>query len=45
MIPCEFTGITTCNALADDLGASINLMPYSVWKDLALPELTPTCMT
>ncbi|GJR85267.1 reverse transcriptase domain-containing protein [Tanacetum coccineum] len=20
-------------------------MPYSVWKDLALPELTPTCMT
>ncbi|GKE88966.1 reverse transcriptase domain-containing protein, partial [Tanacetum coccineum] len=40
LIPCEFTGITTCNALAD-LGASINLMPYSVWKDLALPELTP----
>ncbi|GJS97994.1 hypothetical protein Tco_0819164 [Tanacetum coccineum] len=33
LIPCEFTGITTCNALAD-LGASINLMPYSVWKDL-----------
>ncbi|GJR21052.1 reverse transcriptase domain-containing protein [Tanacetum coccineum] len=30
LIPCEFTGITTCNALAD-LGASINLMPYSVW--------------
>ncbi|GJX82990.1 hypothetical protein Tco_0332471, partial [Tanacetum coccineum] len=28
LIPCEFTGITTCNALAD-LGASINLMPYS----------------
>ncbi|GJU60153.1 reverse transcriptase domain-containing protein [Tanacetum coccineum] len=44
LIPCEFTGITTCNALAD-LGASINLMPYSVWKDLSLPELTPTCMT
>ncbi|GJW04591.1 reverse transcriptase domain-containing protein [Tanacetum coccineum] len=39
LIPCEFTGITTCNALAD-LGASINLMPYSVWKDLALLELT-----
>ncbi|GKE98961.1 reverse transcriptase domain-containing protein [Tanacetum coccineum] len=33
-----------CNALAD-LGASINLMPYSVWKNLSLPELTPTCMT
>ncbi|GJU31367.1 hypothetical protein Tco_1174956 [Tanacetum coccineum] len=28
-----------------DLGASINLMPYSVWKDLSLPKLTPTCMT
>ncbi|GJR35431.1 reverse transcriptase domain-containing protein [Tanacetum coccineum] len=44
LIPCEFSRINTCNALAD-LGASINLMPYSVWKDLSLPELTPTCMT
>ncbi|GJZ29396.1 hypothetical protein Tco_0574043 [Tanacetum coccineum] len=25
-----------------DLGASINLMPLSVWKKLSLPELTPT---
>nr|GEY40496.1 reverse transcriptase domain-containing protein [Tanacetum cinerariifolium] len=33
-----------CLALAD-LGASINLMPYSVWKKLSLPELTPTYMT
>ncbi|GKD53314.1 hypothetical protein Tco_1286701 [Tanacetum coccineum] len=33
-----------CLALAD-LGASINLMPFSVWKMLSLPELTPTCMT
>nr|GFC51178.1 reverse transcriptase domain-containing protein [Tanacetum cinerariifolium] len=33
-----------CLALAD-LGASINLMPLSMWKELALPELTPTCMT
>ncbi|GJQ90652.1 reverse transcriptase domain-containing protein [Tanacetum coccineum] len=32
-----------CLALAD-LGASINLMPLSVWKRLSLPELTPTCM-
>nr|GEX44751.1 reverse transcriptase domain-containing protein [Tanacetum cinerariifolium] len=32
-----------CLALAD-LGASINLMPLSVWKELALLELTPTCM-
>ncbi|GKB55483.1 reverse transcriptase domain-containing protein [Tanacetum coccineum] len=44
LIPCEFSGINTCNALAD-LGASINLMPYSVWKTLSLSELTPTCMT
>ncbi|GJU01819.1 reverse transcriptase domain-containing protein [Tanacetum coccineum] len=44
LIPCEFSGINTCNALAD-LGASINLMPYFVWKNLSLPELTPTCMT
>ncbi|GJW79843.1 reverse transcriptase domain-containing protein [Tanacetum coccineum] len=44
LILCEFFGINTCNALAD-LGASINLMPYSVWKNLSLPELTPTCMT
>nr|GEW64834.1 reverse transcriptase domain-containing protein [Tanacetum cinerariifolium] len=33
-----------CHALAD-LGASINLMPLSVWKILSLPELTPTRMT
>ncbi|GJR73711.1 reverse transcriptase domain-containing protein [Tanacetum coccineum] len=44
LIPCEFSRINTCNALAD-LGASINLMPYSVWKTLSLSELTPTCMT
>nr|GFB24325.1 hypothetical protein [Tanacetum cinerariifolium] len=33
-----------CLALAD-LGASINLIPLSVWEGLSLPELTPTCMT
>nr|GEV35134.1 reverse transcriptase domain-containing protein [Tanacetum cinerariifolium] len=44
IIPCEFPGMDECLALAD-LGASINLMPLSVWKELALPELTPTCMT
>nr|GEY42274.1 reverse transcriptase domain-containing protein [Tanacetum cinerariifolium] len=33
-----------CLALAD-LGASIYLMPLSVWKGLSLPELTLTCMT
>nr|GEZ41022.1 reverse transcriptase domain-containing protein [Tanacetum cinerariifolium] len=33
-----------CHALADS-GASINLMPLSIWKKLSLPELTPTRMT
>nr|GEX89345.1 hypothetical protein [Tanacetum cinerariifolium] len=33
-----------CLALAN-LGASINLMPLSVWEALSLTELTPTCMT
>nr|GFA95195.1 hypothetical protein [Tanacetum cinerariifolium] len=33
-----------CLALAD-LGASINLMPLSMWKGLSLPELTSTCIT
>nr|GFA73019.1 reverse transcriptase domain-containing protein [Tanacetum cinerariifolium] len=27
-----------------DLGASINLMPFSMWKRLYLPDLTTTCM-
>nr|GEV85868.1 reverse transcriptase domain-containing protein [Tanacetum cinerariifolium] len=44
LIPCEFPGMDECLALAD-LGASINLMPLSVWKELLRPELTPTCMT
>ncbi|GJW99442.1 reverse transcriptase domain-containing protein [Tanacetum coccineum] len=44
LIPCDFPGMDECLALAD-LGASINLMPLSMWKKLSLPELTPTCMT
>nr|GEU93033.1 reverse transcriptase domain-containing protein [Tanacetum cinerariifolium] len=44
IIPCDFLGIKVCHALAD-LGASINLMPLSIWKNLSLPELTPTRMT
>nr|GEU44214.1 reverse transcriptase domain-containing protein [Tanacetum cinerariifolium] len=44
VLPTNNGGINTCNALAD-LGASINLMPHSVWKDLSLPNLTPTCKT
>ncbi|GKC38541.1 reverse transcriptase domain-containing protein [Tanacetum coccineum] len=35
--------LVECLALAD-LGASINLMPLSIWKKLSLPELTPTQM-
>nr|GEW38997.1 reverse transcriptase domain-containing protein [Tanacetum cinerariifolium] len=44
LIPCDFLGMDECLALAD-LGASINLMPLSVWNKLSLPELTPTLMT
>ncbi|GKF53194.1 reverse transcriptase domain-containing protein, partial [Tanacetum coccineum] len=44
LIPCDFLGMDVCHALAD-LGASINLMPLSIWKKLSLPELTPTRMT
>ncbi|GKE96592.1 reverse transcriptase domain-containing protein [Tanacetum coccineum] len=44
LIPCNFPGIDVCHALAD-LGASINLMPLSFWKELSLPDLTLTRMT
>nr|GEX03364.1 reverse transcriptase domain-containing protein [Tanacetum cinerariifolium] len=44
LIPCDFPGMDECLALAN-LGASINLMPLSVWKKLSLPGLSPTCMT
>nr|GEV10606.1 reverse transcriptase domain-containing protein [Tanacetum cinerariifolium] len=44
LIPCEFPGMDECLALTD-LGASINLMPLSVWEALSLPKLTSTCMT
>ncbi|GKB81367.1 reverse transcriptase domain-containing protein, partial [Tanacetum coccineum] len=44
LIPCDFPRMVECSALAD-LGASINLMPLSVWKRLSLPELTTTRMT
>nr|GFC92573.1 reverse transcriptase domain-containing protein [Tanacetum cinerariifolium] len=40
----DFPGMAECLAL-EDLGASINLMPYYVWKRLPLSDLTPTCMT
>nr|GFB28790.1 reverse transcriptase domain-containing protein [Tanacetum cinerariifolium] len=44
LILCDFLGMAECLALAD-LGASINLMPFFVWKRLSLPDLTTTCMT
>ncbi|GJS09842.1 reverse transcriptase domain-containing protein [Tanacetum coccineum] len=43
LIPCDFLELVECLALAD-LGESINLMPLSIWKNLSLPELTPTRM-
>ncbi|GJQ94837.1 reverse transcriptase domain-containing protein [Tanacetum coccineum] len=43
LIPCNFPEIVKCLALAN-LGASINLMPLSIWRKLSLPELTPTEM-
>ncbi|GJT97406.1 hypothetical protein Tco_1092924 [Tanacetum coccineum] len=41
--PSCVTFLFECLALAD-LGASIKLMPLSIWKKLSLPELTPTQM-
>nr|GEV38764.1 reverse transcriptase domain-containing protein [Tanacetum cinerariifolium] len=38
LIPCGFSELK-CKALAD-LGASINLMPLSVWKKLGLPVIS-----
>nr|GEZ78042.1 hypothetical protein [Tanacetum cinerariifolium] len=43
-IPCELLGMVECLALAD-LGASINLMLFSMREALSLLKLTPTCMT
>nr|GEX33574.1 reverse transcriptase domain-containing protein [Tanacetum cinerariifolium] len=38
LIPCDFLEFDNCLALAD-LGASINLMPLSIWKKLKLPTI------
>nr|GEY95860.1 reverse transcriptase domain-containing protein [Tanacetum cinerariifolium] len=43
LIPYGFSELK-CKSLSD-LGASINLMPLSVWKNLGLPELISTRMT
>nr|GEW59329.1 hypothetical protein [Tanacetum cinerariifolium] len=44
LIPCDFLGMAEYLSLTD-LGASINLVPLSVWNKLSLPELSPMCMT
>nr|GEU68511.1 reverse transcriptase domain-containing protein [Tanacetum cinerariifolium] len=43
LIPCDFLKFDNCLALAD-LEASINLMPFSIWKKLRLPTLNDTKM-
>nr|GFD09667.1 reverse transcriptase domain-containing protein [Tanacetum cinerariifolium] len=43
LIPCDFSELDEFLALAD-LGASINLMPLSIWRKLSFPELTHTRM-
>ena len=44
LVSCAFDKSFTCNALAD-LGASINLMPNSLYKKLNLGSLRPTRMS
>ncbi|GJT67804.1 reverse transcriptase domain-containing protein [Tanacetum coccineum] len=44
LIPCNFNKTFFCNVLAD-LGASINLMPYSLYAKLSLETLKPTKMS
>ncbi|GJY64259.1 reverse transcriptase domain-containing protein [Tanacetum coccineum] len=44
LIQCNFNKTFSCNALAD-LGASINLMPYSLYAKLSLETLKPTKMS
>nr|GEW23253.1 reverse transcriptase domain-containing protein [Tanacetum cinerariifolium] len=43
LIPSDFPEFDECLTLAD-LGASINLMPLSIWKKLSLTDLTSTQM-
>ncbi|GJS10333.1 reverse transcriptase domain-containing protein [Tanacetum coccineum] len=44
LIPCTFSKAFSCNALAD-LGASINLIPYSLYAKLSFETLKPTQMS
>nr|GEX73692.1 hypothetical protein [Tanacetum cinerariifolium] len=43
LFPCDFSEFDNSLALTD-LGASINLMPLSIWKKLKLPTLNDTKM-
>ncbi|CAM8986876.1 unnamed protein product [Rhodiola kirilowii] len=43
-IPCDFGGIIVCRALCD-LGASVSIMPYSLYAKLKLGDLCPTNVT
>ncbi|GJW20232.1 reverse transcriptase domain-containing protein [Tanacetum coccineum] len=44
LIPCALQELDRTSALADS-GASINLLPHSIYKKLGLEALTPTQMT
>ncbi|GJX89484.1 reverse transcriptase domain-containing protein [Tanacetum coccineum] len=44
LIPCALQELDRTSALADS-GASINLLPHSIYKQLGLRVLTPTRMT
>ncbi|GJT10139.1 reverse transcriptase domain-containing protein [Tanacetum coccineum] len=44
LIPCALQELDKTNALAD-FGASINLLPHSIYKQLGLGDLKPTRMT
>ncbi|GKC24527.1 reverse transcriptase domain-containing protein, partial [Tanacetum coccineum] len=44
LIPCALQELDRTSALADS-GASINLLPHSIYKQLGLRALTPTRMT
>ncbi|GKB10231.1 reverse transcriptase domain-containing protein [Tanacetum coccineum] len=44
LIPCTLQELDRTSALADS-GASINLLPHSIYKQLGLEALTPTRMT
>jgi hypothetical protein len=43
-ISCRF-GSSSVNYTLADLGASVNLMPYSIFENLGLEDLAPTRMS